>query len=337
MSFLKRTYGALKWHTLSLAAWCAHSFSQQPSLARYNEHMLAPGAGKAGGLRVTFLGVSTLLFEDGETAILTDGFFTRPGKLRTLFTKIEPDRDLIARYLKRAGIEKLAAVIVAHSHYDHAFDAPIVAQQTGARKLVGSASTANIARGYGLAEDKLHVIEDGELPPFGRFRVRLLPSVHSPLTLLSPFHIHHVPLAGDIKEPLTLPARWTDYKEGGSYSILIEHDGRTILVQASAGFIPHALDGRHADTVFLGIGTLGKLPEQYREDYWREVVEAVTPQRLIPIHWDNFSRSLAEPLVPMPRLFDDFDKSMEFLLRQGGARGIEVKLLPAWIKVDPFA
>jgi len=30
------------------------------------------------GLRVMFLGVSTLLFDDGDTAILTDGFFTRP-------------------------------------------------------------------------------------------------------------------------------------------------------------------------------------------------------------------------------------------------------------------
>lgn len=336
MSDSKSASAFLKRLPLSVAEWFAHHFSKRPGLEGYKEHMLAASDEKPSGLRVTFLGVSTLLFEDGETAILTDGFFTRPGRLRTLFTKLEPDSELIARYLKRAGIEKLDAVIVLHSHLDHAFDAPVVAHQTHA-PLIGSESTARIGHAYGFPDLQIQIIQSGETLRFGRFQLKLLPSPHSPLTSLSRFHIHHVLLAGEIEEPFTLPARWYEYREGGSYSLFIEHEGKTMLVQGSAGFEKDALRGQHADVVFLGIGTLGKLDDTYREDYWREVVQAVGAQRIIPVHWDDFTRSLEKPLVPMSRLLDDFDKTMAFLLERASHEKIEVKLLQAWTKVDLFA
>ena len=320
---------------LSLIAWLVYRLSRRPSLDPYKDYILAPVEEKASGLRVTFLGVSTLLFDDGETAILTDGFFSRPSKLRTLFTKIEPDRNLITRHLQRAGIKDLSAVIVLHSHVDHALDAAEVARQTHAR-LVGSQSTRNIGLGHGLQEEEIKVIQDGEVLVYGRFRIRLLPSGHSPLTLLSRFRIHHVLLDGKIEEPLMLPARWFDYKEGGSYSMLIEHDGKTVLVQSSAGFKKGALIGHRADVIFLGIGTLGKLDQGFQQDYWHEVVETVQPRRIIPIHWDDFSLPLDQPLVPMPRTIDDFDKSMAFLLKQARGTKIDLKILPAWIKINPF-
>src|SRR4051794_40085522 len=69
--------------------------------------------------RAMFLGVSTLLFDDGETAVLTDGFFSRPGVVRTFIGRVRPDKRRIEAALARAGIDKLAAVFVVHSHYDH--------------------------------------------------------------------------------------------------------------------------------------------------------------------------------------------------------------------------
>jgi L-ascorbate metabolism protein UlaG (beta-lactamase superfamily) len=336
MRYIKQIFTIIEEVALSLIAWVVYRLSRRSSLDRYKDYILAPVEEKASGLRVTFLGVSTLLFDDGETAILTDGFFSRPSKLRTLFTKIEPDRKLITRQLQRAGIKNLKAVIVLHSHFDHAFDAPEVARQTHAR-LIGSESTRNIALGHGLQEEEIQVIQDGEVLVYGRFRIRLLPSDHSPLTLLSRFQIHHVLLNGKIEEPLKPPARWYDYREGGTYSMLIEHDGKTALVQSSAGFKKGALIGHHADVVFLGIGTLGKLDQDYQQDYWDEVVEAVQPRRIIPIHWDDFSLPLDQPLSPMPRPIDDFDKSMTFLLRKATETKIDLRILPAWIKANPFA
>jgi L-ascorbate metabolism protein UlaG (beta-lactamase superfamily) len=333
---MKQIFTLLENVTLSLIAWLVYRLSRRSSLASYEDYMLAPVEEKASGLRVTFLGVSTLLFDDGETAILTDGFFSRPSKLRTLFTKIEPDHNLITRHLQRAGIKDLNAVIVLHSHIDHSFDAPEVARQTHAM-LIGSESTRNIGLGHGLQEEEIQVIRDGEVLAYGRFRIRLLPSGHSPLTLLSRFQVHHVLLNGSIDEPLKPPARWFDYKEGGTYSMLVEHDGKTVLVQSSAGFKKGALDGYHADVIFLGIGTLGKLAQGYQQDYWREVVEAVQPRRIIPIHWDDFSLPLDQPLVPMPRPINDFDKSMAFLLKQAAETKIDLKILTAWTKTNPFA
>ena len=299
--------------------------------------MRPPPNEKSSGLRVTFLGVSTLLFSDGESTILTDGFFSRPSKGSMFLTRLTPNRDLIARCLCRAGVKKLKAVIVLHSHFDHALDAPeVVLQQPGAC-LVGSESTANVGRGYGLPEERIRVIRDGEVIPFGRFQITLLRSEHSPLSLLALLGIERVPLAGEIKKPLEQPAHLWDYKEGGSYSLLVEHGGRRILVHASAGFKRAALAGRRAEVVFLGIGTLGKLPQSHREEYWREVVEAVGPKRLIPIHWDDFSRPLDQPLVPLPCPLDDFDAAMTFLRERAGPKNMGVKVLKAWDKIDPFA
>jgi L-ascorbate metabolism protein UlaG (beta-lactamase superfamily) len=325
-------------------AWLGYRFSPRPSLERCGGRVMTRAEESPGQLRVTFLGVSTLLFEDGKTAILTDGFFTRPGRLRTLLTKIAPDRKLIGRYLERAGIKELAAVVVLHSHHDHSLDAPEVALQTDA-DLIGSESTANIARGYEpaqdkiLAQDKVKVVHGGESFEYGRFRITVLRSRHSPISLLTHLDIHQVLFDGEITTPLHSPARLTDYKEGGSYAVLIEHDGKRMLVQGSAGFDKDALRGLHAEVVFLGVGTLGKLNDKYRDDYWRETVEAVGARRVFPIHWDDFFVSLDEPLRPMPLLLDDFDKTMTFLLARAGQEEtkVDVKLLPAWIKVDPFA
>src|SRR6476661_681309 len=109
-------------------------------------------------MHATFLGVSTVLLSDGETSVMTDGFFSRPPLLRSVLRPLRPDGAAVDRALARVGTERLAAVFVAHSHYDHALDSPIVAQRTGA-ELVGSPSTRRIAEGYGFAPDRFRTIE----------------------------------------------------------------------------------------------------------------------------------------------------------------------------------
>lgn len=290
-----------------------------------SSEMLTQQTGNA-PINVTYLGVSTLLFDDGETAILTDGFFTRPDGRKLFLEKIEPDRALIDAALKRAGINRLAAVIVVHSHYDHAMDAPIVAARTGA-KLVGSESTANVGRGLDLPETQISVVATGATMAFGRFRITILPGRHVP----SPF------TGGEITAPLRPPVRANAYLEGGSFAVLIEHDGRSMLVNASAGFIPGAMKDRSADVVFLGTGQLGKKPDDYKQAYWREVVAASGAKRIVPIHWDDFTQPLGQKLVPLPSLVDDFETTMTFLAGEGAKSGVDIKLPEAWDTFDPFA
>lgn len=300
--------------------WVVYGLTDHPSLARYDRYRLAVPEGAAGGpqVRVTFLGVATLLIDDGETALMTDGFFSRPSKIATFLGTIAPDRELVAATLRRAGVDKLAAVIVVHSHYDHAMDAPEVARLTGAI-VVGSPSTANVARGWQLPEAQIHVAEPAPLR-FGAFTVTLVPSRHFP----------HGMAMGEIEAPLVPPVRATDYREGGSYSVLIAHPHGSLLVQGSAGWVDGALAGRHADVALLGIGALGNKDATYRETYYREIVDAVGAQCVIPIHYDDFTLPLDQPLRAMPNLLDDVDASLRFLVGQTAQRHVGLGLLPVW-------
>lgn len=281
--------------------------------------------GPRADVRVTFLGVSTLLIEDGETAIMTDGFFTRPGGRAVFLGKVEPDRAIIATSLQRAGVTRLAAVIPVHSHYDHALDSPEVARLTGAL-LVGSESSANIGRGWGLPESQIRIVGDGDVLSFGRFRVHFITGRHAP----SPF------TGGEIRAPLTPPARANAYLEGTSYTLLIENGERTLLVNASAGFVPGMLRGRRADVAFLGIGTLGRPSQAYLERYWDETIAATGARRVIPVHWDNFFLPLDQPLEPLPRRLGGFDVVMAFLKARSAADGVDLRLMEAWSRIDPF-
>lgn len=304
---------------LVAAGWLYHRLNDRPDLADYDRYRLRPSTVEGPRVNVTFLGVSTLLIDDGTTALMIDGFFTRPSKLATLATRIAPDRELIAASLARLGVERLAAVIAVHSHYDHAMDAPEVARRTGAL-LIGSESTANIGRGWELPETQIRVATPGAPMPFGAFTVTLIPSQHFP----------HGMAMGEIAAPLVPPARADAYKEGGSYSVLIAHPLGRLLVQGSAGWADGALGGRRADVVLLGIGGLGTRDDQYRDDYWREVVDAVGAPCVIPVHWDDFTLPLSEPLRPAPRLLDDVDASMAFLAERAAATRRQLGLLPTW-------
>lgn len=324
---LKRVLASLAVVLLITSVAIAVALRVRPDLAAYDALRMPSAADPAvpdTGLRVTFLGISTLLFDDGETAFMTDGFFTRPGLLGLL--RVKPDRALIADVLRRAGVDSLAAVIPLHSHYDHALDAPEVARQTGAI-LAGSTSTANIGRGDGLPEDRLRVVGHGDVLRFGRFTVTVFVSRHVPSFALYP---------GEIDAPLAPPARASRYLMGECYALLVEHGGRSLVVSGSAGWVPRQFEGRTADVVYLGVALLGRQDDAYRDAYWREVVQAVDARRIIAIHWDDFLLPLSRGLLPMQRVLDDFDGTMQYLTERSHAEGRELRLPVLWAATDPF-
>jgi L-ascorbate metabolism protein UlaG (beta-lactamase superfamily) len=325
VAMLKKVLAGLLALVLGAAAVLAWVVNRHPSMAPYEALGWRQPQPPAGPLRVKFLGVATVLFDDGETAIMTDGFFSRPGKMQAFAGKVQPDLALIANGLQRAGVTKLAAVIPVHSHYDHAMDAPEVARRTGAL-LVGSTSTANVGRGWGLPDRQIVVAKMGEPMRFGRFTVTLFPSRHAPTGFTG----------GTIDQPLVPPVRAVEYKEGQSYAVLVQHDGKSLLVNGSAGFEPGALAKVQADVVMLGIGTLGMREPAYRDAYWREVVAGVRARRVIPIHWDDFWISSDGPMQPMGVPLDRFDDSMSFLRERGAKEGVDVRLPAQWDAMDPW-
>jgi L-ascorbate metabolism protein UlaG (beta-lactamase superfamily) len=291
------------------------------------ESRAAPAAPEGfDGVRLQFLGVTTLLFDDGETQLLVDGFFSRPGLLDLAVDRpVAPDAARIDAGLSRAGIERLAALLTVHSHYDHAMDVAEVAQRTGA-VVVGSRSTANAARGGGVPESQITEVAPGEALRFGRFRVTFLESLHAPLVDGGP------PMPGEIAEPLVPPAPISAYREGGSFSILIAHPRGRALVQGSAGYVASALAGRAADVVLLGVGGLSRLGPEHREAYWDEIVSPVRPRRLLPIHWDDLTRDPDAGQFPAtpPRLLDDLEATLRWLRERSERDGIALELPRAY-------
>ena len=279
----------------------------------------------ASTLQATFLGTTSVLFSDGKTCLLTDGFFSRPPLSRVAFGCIAPDRLAIERGMARAGITRLDAVLVSHSHYDHALDAPEVARRSGAL-LAGSLSSANVARGWGLAEEQICVVQAGDALAFGAFRVRFLPSTHALPNLE----------AGTIDQPLVPPARASAYKDGGCFTLLIEHPAGSVLLQSSAGFIPNGLAGIHADAALLSLATLGHRSPRHRLEYFDQVAGLTGARLVYPIHHDDFTRPLGGEATFLPRWLDDPASALRSLEDWAARRGVRVGHLPPWRAISLF-
>ncbi len=157
----------------------------------------------------TWFGVSTLLFDDGQTQILIDGFISRPTLSDILLQRpVDSDAAMINYALNEYRLGRLAAIIPVHSHFDHAMDIGAIANRTSA-SILGSESTAHIARGAGVPEDQIVVVSSGADYSFGDFSVKLIESVHGPVGWRG-----QIPLAGTIDEPLVPPAPVTAWRAG---------------------------------------------------------------------------------------------------------------------------
>ncbi|MEM9623510.1 MAG: MBL fold metallo-hydrolase [Pseudomonadota bacterium] len=252
----------------------------------------ASGSAAAGPVTVRFTGTSTLLFSDGDTAWMVDGWFSRPSPLALIFGKIEPDLEAIKRGLAANNANDLAAVIPVHSHYDHAMDAPEVARLTGAT-LWGSESTANIGRGWGLDEAQIAVFENRVPVSFGAFTVTPIESKH--FQFPDPDVRERALGNPEITAPLVPPVGAFEYRLGKAYVLHVDHPRGSFAIVGSAGFEEGGLAGYAAQTIFLGIGGLGGQTASYRETYWRETVEMVSAERVIPIHYDSLTGPIEGP------------------------------------------
>ena len=300
----------------------------RPDISQYRRHFDLPDAGPQSAPTVTWFGVSTVLVDDGTSALLTDGFFSRPGLIDVALRKLRPSPARIDAALRQAGVEDLIAVLPVHTHYDHALDSAVVAERTRAC-LIGGRSAANIARGQGIPPEKIIEATAGAELDLGPYGVTLIESHHCPPDRFP----------GVITEPVVPPARASAYRCGEAWSTLIHHrpTDRRLLIQGSAGFVPGALAGRQADVVYLGVGQLGLQPERYIRQYWNETVRSVGARRVVLIHWDDFFRPLTEPLRAIPYAGDDLDVTMRVLSALAQRDRVAMHLPSLWQHADPWS
>lgn len=301
----------------------------RPDLSQYADRFDVPAAD--GVLGVTFLGVASLLVDDGVSAVMTDGFFSRPSLPRLLLRPISPDLARIDAALDRVGFgpgrRGLDAIAPVHTHFDHVMDSAVVAERTGA-VLVGGESAAHVGRGAGLDPSRIAVVTPGQPQTFGAFTLTHLESSHCPPDRFP----------GTIDEPVVPPVKAGAYKCGEAWSILLAHtSGRTALLQGSAGYVEGALSGRRAEVAYLGVGQLGVMHEDYIRAYWAETVEAVGARRVVLTHWDDFFRGLDRPLRALPYAGDDLDVTVRVLGELARTQGVALHFPTLWRREDPFS
>jgi L-ascorbate metabolism protein UlaG (beta-lactamase superfamily) len=300
----------------------------RPDIGRYAHKFSVPVAESGAPLTVTWLGVSTLLLDDGSSTLLTDGYFSRPSLAQVALGKVAPSPARVDECLARLQVTRLEAVIPVHTHIDHALDSALVADRTGAR-LVGGESAANVGRGYGLSAERLVIAASGEPIRLGAFDVTLIKSRHSDPDRFP----------GVITAPVVTPVRASAYRCGDSWSTLVHHrpSDRRLLIQGSAGFVKGALAGHRADVVYLGVGQLGLQSEPYFVDYWTETVRTVGARRVVLVHWDDFFRPLSKPLRALPYAGDDLDVSLRILSKLADQDGVALDMPTVWRREDPWA
>src|SRR5262249_10499549 len=100
--------------------------------------------GGAGSVRVTWLGTAGFAVQHDEHVLLLDPYLTRPSLSRCLVAPLQSDAALVRRLVPRAD-----AIVLSHTHFDHALDTPEIARQTGAR-IFGSRSAPPRRRAPGV-------------------------------------------------------------------------------------------------------------------------------------------------------------------------------------------
>jgi L-ascorbate metabolism protein UlaG (beta-lactamase superfamily) len=240
-------------------------------------------AGLPEGLEVEWLGVSGYrLTYEGQT-VFVDPYLSRV-PLRSLLLRRPtlPDRAALDRFVKSAG--EVAGVLVGHTHFDHAVDAPAIARRFGCNAY-GSDSLVALMALHGLAGQAVEV-EPYRTYELGPFEVAFTPSAHSKLLLGLA-----VPYDGDLTCEHLDGLSPSAYRCGQVWGITIRVAGLVLYHQGSANLIDDAVRERGVD-VFLA-GVAGR---SFTRDYWKRILPRLEPRMVVPTHYDNFFRPLGQPM-----------------------------------------
>jgi L-ascorbate metabolism protein UlaG (beta-lactamase superfamily) len=235
------------------------------------------------GLEIEWLGVSGYRLTYERRTLFVDPYLSR-APLRSLLLRRTalPDPAALDRFLRAPG--EVAGVLVGHTHFDHAVDAPAIARRHGCRAY-GSDSLAALMGLHGLADQAVEV-EPYRVYELGPFEVSFTPSAHSKLLLGLA-----VPFDGDLTcehlEGLSPGA----YRCGPVWGISIRVAGIRIYHQGSANLLDDAIRERGVD-VFLA-GVAGR---NFTRRYWERIIPRLDPGVIVPTHYDNFFRPLGRPL-----------------------------------------
>ncbi len=237
-------------------------------------------------VKLKYLGTAGWEITDGNITVLVDPYISR-FKLGTgPSISLDDKRKTVKRsdivvsdtLLIDSLITKADFILVHHSHFDHLSDVPYIAKKTGA-KVIGTETTCNILRAYGIPDEQLYPVKGGEDYQFENFAVRIIPTIHSALN--KKHYIDNRVYTEIPKAPLKI----SEFIEGGSLMFLARFKNHEVLTMGSMNFVERELIGIHPDILLAGVNR-----SQLGLYKYNERLLAVTnyPNIIIPTHWDNF-------------------------------------------------
>ena len=235
------------------------------------------------GLELEWLGVSGYrMTYQGET-LLIDPYVSRCGLNALLQRKpVVPDPTRIDRFI--GSPPGVAGILVGHTHFDHAVDAPAVAARFGCRAY-GSDSLHRLMALHGLGAQAVQV-EPHRRYELGPFTVSFTPSLHSKLVLGLA-----VPFDGELTCDHLDGLSPSAYRCGPVWGIQIDVAGVSFYHQGSANLIEDAIRAHGVDFFLAGVAGRG-----FTRDYWKRVLRRLEPRTVIPTHYDDFFRPLTAPM-----------------------------------------
>jgi L-ascorbate metabolism protein UlaG (beta-lactamase superfamily) len=235
--------------------------------------------GLPAGLEVEWLGVSGYRLTYEGVSIFIDPYVSRASLLTLLLGRPAlSDPALVQRYVAAPG--EVAGVLVGHTHFDHAVDAPAVARRYGCR-VYGSDSLARLMALHGLA-DRAVVVEPRRPYELGPFTVTFVPSRHAKLLFG-----RRVPFDGELTCEHLHGLSPAAYKCGQVWGIRIQVAGTSLYHQGSANLVDEALEREPVDVFLAGVAGRSVTPR-----YWERILPKLDPRVVVPTHYDDFFRPL---------------------------------------------
>jgi L-ascorbate metabolism protein UlaG (beta-lactamase superfamily) len=235
------------------------------------------------GLELEWLGVSGYRLTYQGATLFIDPYVSRvPLSSVIKRTPTLPDPTQVDRYI--GSPPNVVGVLIGHTHWDHAVDAPEIARRSGC-PVYGSSSLVQLMAVHGIADQAVEV-QPYQTYELGPFAVSFTPSLHSKLILG-----FAVPFAGEFTCDHLDALSPSAYKCGQVWGIQIDVAGVSFYHQGSANLIDDAVRAKSIDFFLAGIAGRG-----FTQNYWERILCRIKPKTVIPTHYDDFFRPLDQPM-----------------------------------------
>jgi L-ascorbate metabolism protein UlaG (beta-lactamase superfamily) len=233
-------------------------------------------------MELTWFGTAGFKIRTDTCTILIDPYFSRNHKAN-------PKQSL-----KSSDIQDGDVILISHGHFDHIYDVPAVAANTGAKVYCGKGIAKPLIRN-GMESGQIHeVISDGENFDLNGIQAQAFFSRH---VKFDRWLIFKTLVRVNFRLPRYLPLM-REYPEGQVLSWRLNVEGKAIHHFGSAGSTSDELarlSSQSTDILLVplqGHSAITRIAHKY--------VEALQPDVVVPHHQDSFFPPISVLVDPQP-------------------------------------